>query len=140
MNDECRRDIIVRCYIALFDDFFDFSAKNTFVKHLNDHITESINQFADSTDLSDYFTHYFDFVDNRNMIFVNVILLLRHDDAKMIYYEDDKLTCAIMKKIDTKEIDTKEIDTKEIDTKEIDTKEINTKEIDTKEIDMYERY
>jgi hypothetical protein len=110
MNDECRRDIIVRCYIALFDDFFDYSTKDTFVKHFSDHITRSIDQFADSTNLSDYSAHCSDFVDSRNMTFVSVILLLRHDDAKMIYYEDDKLTCVIMRKIDTKEIDTKEID------------------------------
>jgi hypothetical protein len=110
MNDEYRRDIIVRCYIALFDDFFDFSTKDTFVRHFSDHITRSIDQFANSTDLSDYSVHCFDFVDNRDMIFVSVILLLRHDDAKMIYYKDDKLTCAIMREIDTREIDTNEID------------------------------
>ncbi len=110
MNDKYRRDIIVRCYIALFNDFFDFNTKNTFVKHFNDHITKSIDYFANLTNLSDYFAHCFDFVDSRDMTFVSVILLLRHDDVKMIYYEDDKLTCVIMRKIDTKEIDTKEID------------------------------
>jgi hypothetical protein len=110
MNDECRRDIIVRCYIALFDDFFDFSTKDTFVRHLSDHIARSIDQFADWTNLSDYSAHYSDSVDSRDMIFVSVILLLRHDDAKVIYYENDKLTCVIMRKIDTREIDTKEID------------------------------
>jgi hypothetical protein len=115
MNDECRRDIIVRCYIALFDDFFDSSTKNTFVRHLSDHITRSIDQFADSTDLNDYFAHCFDFIDSRDMTFVSVILLLRHDDAKVIYYEDDKLTCAIIKEIDTREIDTREIDMYERD-------------------------
>jgi hypothetical protein len=120
MNDECRREIIVRCYIALFDDFFDFSTKDTFVRLFSDHIARSIDQFADSTDLSNYSAHCFDSVDSRDMTFVSVILLLRHDDTKMIYYEDDKLTCAIMKEIDTREIDTREIDTREIDMYERD--------------------
>ncbi len=44
MNDDRRQDIIVRCYIALFDDFLNFSIKNTFDEHFNDHITRSIRQ------------------------------------------------------------------------------------------------
>jgi hypothetical protein len=111
VNDDRRRVIIVRYHIAVFDDFFSFDTKDTFVKHISDHIARSINQFACSTDLSDYSAHCSDFVDNRDMRFVNMIML-RHDDAKVIYYEDDNLICVIMKEIDKRKIDTKEIDTR----------------------------
>jgi hypothetical protein len=79
---------------------------------MNDYITKSINQFACLTDLNDYFVYCFNFVDNRDMHFVSMMMLLRHDNIKMIDYEDDNLTCVIMKEIDTKKMNKKEIDTR----------------------------
>ncbi len=53
MNNDREKNIIMRCYITLFDCFFNFNTKSTFVKHLDDHVTRSIRQFANSTDLND---------------------------------------------------------------------------------------